>query len=112
MARKSKPTTPFAIGYQSALDDLSFTVALSGIRAGIEFAITVSRDPETARSLRTALESSKMPDDVYLTSVNEDNVVYDSHRSLDSAIEMLREFPNDRVIVTVGWQPTTDDLES
>lgn len=40
--------------------------------------------------------------DVHFTSVNEEGDVYDHHPDIDSAVAMLRRFPNDMVVVTLG----------
>lgn len=41
-------------------------------------------------------------------SVNEDGEPYDRHETLTPAVVMLRQFPNDTVVITVVGSPTDE----
>jgi hypothetical protein len=48
-----------------------------------------------------SLKQHERERDVHYTSVNEEGEVYDHHASVDAALAMLREFPNDTVVISL-----------
>ncbi len=45
------------------------------------------------------------------TNVNEDGVPYGTHRNLEEAADMLWEFPNDTIVVTVKEFDEVEELD-